>query len=98
MTFVKINKFVILLNYFIKFYYIKIMSLKKFFSLFFIFIFSLLLISYIFIYKFLEFGFLFLKKEEAKKVISKVEFYFQKELDKLHNLTKDWAAWDEAYL
>ncbi|PMP65729.1 MAG: hypothetical protein C0190_06305 [Thermodesulfobacterium geofontis] len=74
------------------------MSLKKFFSLFFIFIFSFLLISYIFIYKFLEFGFLSLKKEEAKKVISKVEFYFQKELDKLHNLTKDWAAWDEAYL
>uniref|UniRef100_A0A7V6CE23 diguanylate cyclase n=1 Tax=Thermodesulfobacterium geofontis TaxID=1295609 RepID=A0A7V6CE23_9BACT len=74
------------------------MSLKRFFLLLFIFISSFLLISYFFIFKFLESSFIFLEKEEAKKVLNKVEFYLQNEMTELHNLTKDWAAWDDAYL
>jgi diguanylate cyclase (GGDEF)-like protein len=74
------------------------MSLKKFFLLLSTFIFSFLLISYLFIFKFLESNFLSLEKENSKDRVNKIENYFQKEITKLHNLTKDWAAWDDAYL
>lgn len=74
------------------------MSLKRFFLLLFIFIFSFLLISYFFIFKFLELGFLSLEKENSKKILNKIELYLQEEMIKLHNLTKDWAAWDDTYI
>jgi len=74
------------------------MSLKRFFLLLFIFIFVFLLISYFFIFKFLESNFLSLEKENSKDMLNKIEVYFQKEMTKLHDLTKDWAAWDDAYL
>ena len=62
------------------------------------FIFSFLLISYLFIFKFLESNFLSLEKENSKDRVNKIDAYLQKEMTKLHNLTKDWAAWDDAYL
>uniref|UniRef100_A0A7V4JQ76 diguanylate cyclase n=1 Tax=Thermodesulfobacterium geofontis TaxID=1295609 RepID=A0A7V4JQ76_9BACT len=74
------------------------MSLKRFFLLLSIFIFTFLLISYFFIFKFLESNFLSLEKENSKEVVNKIEIYLKNEIAKLHNLAKDWAAWDDAYL
>lgn len=74
------------------------MSFKRLFFLLFITILLFLSVSYLFISNFSKETFLSLEKEEAKAHAEKIELYFERELTNLYNLTKDWAAWDDAYL
>ncbi len=73
------------------------MNFKRLFFL--IFLFSLFFLSFIhfFIFHFLKYNILSLKKKQSEDIVLAVETYFQNELDKLLGLTKDWAAWNDAY-
>lgn len=74
------------------------MKLKRLIFLIFLFSFFFLFFTYFFIFHFLKINILSLEKDKSEDVILAIETYFKRELNKLFSLTKDWAAWNDAYL
>ncbi len=73
------------------------MSLRKFLVFISIISFIFLFLTYFVIFNLLKIEIISIEKEKSIIKIKNLENYFQKELTNLYNLTKDWAAWDDAY-
>ncbi len=73
------------------------MRLEKFLLLILFFSFFFIFLTYFFIFDFLKSKFLSIEKNKSIQITQGLENYFKKELENLYNLTKDWAAWDDAY-